>query len=312
MTQAVERITIVILLALVATPAYAGRWRKGPRPAGTTYTQRQTVDGRWCHYRTDETGTNECRWKNNWGCKWSYDAGVNQCSPTPSTPTPTAAATLTAANGSLTITPIEDGDSKPETMSATLAVKKATTGEIVTAKIRFRVSSTDSREITTLSQGSVAVKPRDYIALGPILGTSTYRPITLTADGGGVRIGGAPAPVPIPGAPVPPGGYTCGVAWSDYVAKQLNCFGDQFGQASWQSFIDGSYAAYRSGWKCGVMGYATENLAVFASCLAMAGGEAFVYNFVENLFGPTLPVTANCNGIAQARVQTSQYCSPTW
>jgi hypothetical protein len=307
MTQAVERITLVILLALVATPAQAGRWRKGARPAGTTYTQRQTVDGRWCHYRDDETGTNECRWKTSAaGCRWYYDAGVNQCSPTPAIPTPTTAATLTATNGTITITPTEDGDSNPETMSGTITVTKASTGEVVTGKIRLRVPS-DARALTRLSQGNVALRTTPLQVLP---GSTTYRPINRTPTGW--QLGGTPAPVPLPGAPVPGGGSTCGIAWTDYVSQQLNCFGDAFGPAVYNAFTDGAWAAYYNGVNCGMLGARNESLAMFAQCLGQAAGGAFVYGFVHHVFGDAMPVTANCNGVAQARMQTSYYCDPKW
>jgi len=296
-------VLVVVSVLILTSPAFASRWKRfsGIAPTGAVV--------RGSCYWANETGTNECRWKIDNGCKWVAESGTDQCDPnaptgttttttTTTTPPPTetttapvdpwAPVTFSASNGWFTVTPIDDGDGNPDTMAGIVKAKRNATAEVITFKVRIRVTQTDPVSVAHLSSAATALQTSPV----PILfGDATYPPIYRTPTGWS----GSSA------------GYTCSVSWSNFVAAQFNCFNNYAGKAFATGLRDATNVGYHMLLPCFRIG---RTLATYTTCVAAAAGSAFVYGMIDDLFGRGTPAPGICNTMDQTRFIMSELCTP--
>ena len=319
--------TLWIVIAMVltmASTAEAARWKSGSRPPGTTYLERvgvrvsgSTIIGTgMCYYDTSDPSTyNQCRWK-AWpdSCKWvAADSGTNQCDPAKYN-----ASTLTATNGTVTFKSIDDRDGNSETMLGDVIAKYGKTGEVVTTRVHIRVPK-DGSQPTMLSDTLLAVQTT---ALTVLNGDSAY-PWTVERGyvwNNGVKVSawgyrpqqeyfllGQPSPT----SP-PPGGYSCGVSYQNYLGSQVNCFGGWVGTGIENALQSAALAALHAGAGCG---WTAGTLASYGACVGKVAISELGYRLIENVYlgyagGYPSYAQQACNAIAQARMNAYQYCQP--
>lgn len=274
-----------MLLVTVTTASEAGRWKVGSGPSGSTrYT---ATDGTVCYW-ANETGTNQCRWKTNNGCKFTHESGPDQCSP--NSPT-SETKTFTTTKSEVTIKSYDDGDNNIQTRCGTVTVKNFSTDDNLTFNTCIRTSSVDPTYVKHISSTMKAV---EYTSITTVPATTSYPAIYRNLSANTWQIPGPP-----------PGGATCSVAWQQYTGAQYGCYiqtvGTGFAMGMWRSI------APVSGSLLGCL--RTGTLAGYAACVAAVAGGSFVSNVVGDiLYNPSGPPTSACNAADQARAMIGLYC----
>jgi hypothetical protein len=289
------------LLLVIPTAAEAARWKVGSGPAGAQ--TRVAYGGGMCYYDTQDSGTNQCRYKQTTingvsGCYWFRESGTNQCTPSPSQPPPPGAwdpVTFTASNGSITIDPYDDGDGVASTMAGHVTARLAYTGEVVRFDVRIRneIGSSTTTLLGTQVTGldattRLSLDGQDH-TLQPI-----YRTTTTWQE--------VPPPV------VPPGGATCAVYWQSFMNQQMMCFGAQAGQLWRNGWVGAVLGTTAGAFGCAQSLFAL-NMGTYAVCVGLNTVGGFATGMVAQLFfgiGYNQPSACNSDGVARAMM--SQAC----
>jgi hypothetical protein len=317
---------LTLVLLTLAVPAYAGRWKVGtPVPAGveTRLAINEKSGGTILCWKSTESGPDQCRWKTNNGCKWTYDGGsTNQCSPNPTIPPATASdpwgkpVTFTGTKGTVKMTPYKvDGAGR---MFVQFEAVLNFTGEHVRGEVQW-YNPVGSRDVRLISHRVYGMDYTNQLVLRGASGTRT--PIYLSASTPGVP---PPSWVPQPPGSLPPTGESCYYAWSTFQAQQMNCIASHmssFWSNAWRSAItDATVGSFT----CAPAGIAANELAgpyvaatVYAACIGGLVSKPFADYMVDGIFwgrgiiDQAGGIPPACTADEFARVRLSQACGTT-
>lgn len=302
---------LVPLVLLVASPAYAGRWKAGGViPAGVE--RRTATDGTVC-WKSTETGTNQCRWKLNNGCKWTHESGSDQCSPStppPAVTDPWKPVTFVGTKGTVKMTPFRTGVANR--WGVQFDAFLTFTGERVKGEVTW-YNPVGSRDVRPVSHRITGLDMTTKLVLrGP---TGTRTPIDPSASTPGVP---PPSWVPQPPGSLPPTGESCYYAWYTFQTQQMQCL-SQYMSGFWSNAWRGAITdATVNAFTCipvAVAGLAAGpemSATVYGLCIAANTGKPLADYLLDGLFwGKGLssqPMPPACTADEYARARLSQAC----